>query len=138
MLPKIPSPEELADLMSPGVFNVWREIESFILTNYNMETEWDIGRKAGVYEYKFRKSGKTLCALYAREKSFGFMVIFGKAEREKFEASREQYSAYIQSIYDNTHQYHDGKWLMIDVSDKSHLQEIKSLIMIKKKPKKAG
>lgn len=42
------------------------------------------------------------------------MIIFGKAERDKFENSREEFSEYINSFYDNTKQYHDGKWLYID------------------------
>lgn len=136
MLPTIPTSQELADLMSASVFKVWQAIESFIMANYKMETLWDTGRKAGIYEYKFRRSGKTLCALYAREKGFGFMVIFGKAEREMFEASRNEFSTGILSVYDDTHQYHDGKWLMIDVVDDLHLAEIKKLIVIKKKPLK--
>lgn len=136
MLSSIPEPRELADMMGIGVFAVWQEIQGYIMANYRMETSWDVGRKAGTYEYKFRQGSKTLCALYARENGFGFMIIFGKAEREKFEVVREQFSAYIQTVYDNTHQYHDGKWLMFDVADDSHLSEIKDLINIKKKPVK--
>lgn len=136
MLSSIPEAHQLADMMGIGVFAAWQEIQAYIMANYQMETSWDVGRKAGIYEYKFRHGRKTLCALYARENSFGFMIIFGKAEREKFEVVREQFSAYIQSVYDNTHQYHDGKWLMFDVADDSHLSEIKDLINIKKKPVK--
>ncbi len=136
MLSSIPESCELVDLMGIGVFAVWQEIEDYIMANYRMVTSWDVGRKAGIYEYKFRQGSKTLCALYAREKGFGFMVIFGKNERERFEAVREHFSTYIQSVYDNTHQYHDGKWLMFDVADDSHLSEIKDLINIKKKPVK--
>ncbi len=29
-----------------------------------------------------------MCALYVRERKIGFMVIFGKSEREKFEEDR--------------------------------------------------
>ena len=41
------------------------------------------------YEYKYRMGGKTLCALYAKENSFGFMIILGEGERNKFEMQRE-------------------------------------------------
>lgn len=136
MLPSIPESQELVGLMGINAFAVWQEIESYIMTNYRMETWWDIGRKAGVYEYKFRQGGKTLCALYARINSFGFMIIFGKNERERFEATRDQFPAYIREVYDSTHQYHDGKWLMLDVVDDSYLAEIKDLIVIKKRPNK--
>ncbi|MGE5390821.1 MAG: DUF3788 domain-containing protein [Deltaproteobacteria bacterium] len=132
----VPETRDLTELMGLDAFKVWCEIEGFIKANYRAETFWDVGRKAGVYEYKFRQGSKTLCAFYAREHSFGFMVIFGKAEREKFEKARGQFSAYIQDVYDNTHQYHDGKWLMVDVVDDVHLEELKDLIVIKKTPVK--
>ena len=41
------------------------------------------GGKNWTYEYKYRRGGKTLCALYAREGCMGFMVIFGKEEKGK-------------------------------------------------------
>jgi len=44
------------------------------------------------------------------------------------------FSEAIRKIYDNTHQYHDGKWIMIDVVNETYLPEIQKLIMIKKKP----
>ncbi|WP_369882329.1 DUF3788 family protein [Anaerostipes hominis (ex Lee et al. 2021)] len=53
---------------------------------------------------KYRRGGKTLCALYARENCIGFMVILGKDEREKFEAGRNEYSESVRKIY--THRAH--------------------------------
>lgn len=135
MLEKIPTSSELENLLGAEIYTVWRSIADFIAQNYNMEILWDIGRKAGIYECKFRKSNKTLCCLYTREKSFGFMIIFGKAEREKFESNRLLFSKAIQDVYDDTHQYHDGKWIMIDMTDGQHLDDIKMLITTKKKPK---
>ncbi len=84
MLEQPPTLEEIKKLLGNTAYQAWIELENYIKSNYNMDTLWDIGRKAGIYEYKFRKSGKTLCALYVRNKSFGFMVIYGKVEREKF------------------------------------------------------
>lgn len=64
---------------------------------YDMDCIWNKGGKAWTYEYKYRRSGKTLCALYARENCIGFMIIFGKAERKKFEETRENYSESVQN-----------------------------------------
>ncbi len=52
-----------------------------------MDVIWDDGGKYGVYEQKFRRSGKTLCTLYIRENELVVLIVFGKAE-EKFEAER--------------------------------------------------
>ena len=136
MLTTIPTNDELKKLLNSEVFAVWESLADYIMQNNSMDVFWDTGRKAGVYEYKFRKGGKTLCAFYARENSFGFMIIFGQGERENFEANRRSFSRKIQEIYDSTRQYHDGKWIMIDVQDATDLPEIKQLLLIKKKQKK--
>ena len=88
----------------------------------------------GKDELKFRRSGKTVLTIYIREDHFDFLVIFGKAEREKFETQRGAFSQSICDIYDNSHTYHDGKWMMIPVADLMTLEAVKGLILIKKKP----
>ncbi|MDR0771250.1 MAG: DUF3788 domain-containing protein [Burkholderiales bacterium] len=131
-----PSEEAIKALVGARAFAAWQKIVDFVSVHYEMETFWGKGGKAGVHEHKFRKSGKTLCALYVREKSFGFMVVYGKAEREKFEAERQQFSAETQKIFDDAHQYHDGKWLMLEVKNQIFLDDIRKLLLIKKKPNK--
>ena len=83
---------------------------------------------------KFRRGGKTVVAIYIYDDRFDFLVIFGKAEREKFEARRDAFPPAIQDIYDNSKTYHDGKWMMIPVADLETLEAVKELILIKKKP----
>ncbi len=134
MLEKVPTDEELNQLMGEDIFEAWCSINNFIKNNYNMDVLWDGGGKTGVFELKYRKSGKTFCALYPREKGMRLLIIFGKSEREKFETSRMDYSEYIINLYDNTHQYHDGKWLYIDIINGTVIEDIKRLLLIKKKP----
>lgn len=138
MLEKIPTPQELCEIMGQKPYKTWEKIEEFIHQNYLMDVLWNPGGKSGTlvshYECKFRRSGRTLCALYTKEGCFGFLLIFGKAEREKFESTRNEFSAYVQKEYDAAHTYHDGKWVMLDLIDDSHLEEVKKLIQIKRKP----
>jgi hypothetical protein len=134
MLEKIPTQEELSALMRESMYEIWSNIVGFIEKNYELESMWNNGGKTGEYELKYRKSGKTLCALYPRENGLFILIIFGKLEREKFESSRTEFSEYINRFYDNTHQYHDGKWLYLDVINNGLTEDIKKLILIKKKP----
>jgi len=55
------------------------------------------------------QSGKTLCTHYIKENEPVALVIFGKGEREKFEAERRDFSPQLQQIYDAAKTYHDGK-----------------------------
>lgn len=64
------------------------------------------------------------------------MIIFGKAEREKFEETRENYSESVQKIYDEAKTYHDGKWVMFEPVDTVMFSDFKKMLAIKRKPNK--
>lgn len=134
MLKNLPTEEELNQLMEEDVFKNWCAINNFIKDNYHMDMLWDNGGKTGVFELKYRKSGKTFCALYPREKGMRVLIILGKNEREKFETLRKDFSEYINNFYDNTRQYHDGKWLYLDIINNTVIADIERLLFIKKKP----
>ena len=89
MLDVIPNTEQLTMLLGKPLYEIWNQLCTLIDEKYEMERLWGTGGKAWTYEYKYRRGGKTLCALYARENCVGFMVIFGKDERQKFEQDRE-------------------------------------------------
>ena len=136
MLDTTPNAEEMTALLGKSLYEVWNNLCALIDEHYDMEHLWDRGGKAWKYEYKYRRGGKTLCALYARENSVGFMVVLGKDERLKFETDKENYSKVVQEIYDNTHTYHDGKWVMFEPTDTSLFGDFIRLLSIKRKPNK--
>ena len=136
MLDTIPNQQEMTALVGSSLYDVWRELSALIDEKYEMDRQWDKGGKAWKYEYKYRRGGKTLCALYAREKCVGFMVVLGKDERLKFETDKETYSKEVQEIYDNTHTYHDGKWIMFEPTDTSLFDDFIRLLSIKRKQNK--
>ena len=138
MLDKIPSAEQMTALVGPSLFEVWKQLCALIDEKYDMERLWGDGGKAWAYEYKYRRGGKTLCALYARENSVGFMVVLGKQERLKFENDRESYSQEVQNVYDEAQTYHDGKWLMFEPRDASLFDDFVGILSIKRRPNKAA
>lgn len=131
----ISAPENLPDLLGEGLYQVFTALCARIEQDYDMERilnhtpgkKWD-------YECRYRRGGKTLCGLYARKDCLGFMVIFGKNEREKFEAARQDFSAATQREYDSAAVYHDGKWIMLFLSDTSLFPDIDRLLRIKRRP----
>lgn len=129
-----PTPEILEGLVGTKLFQVWMSLCRLIEQKYEMEQLWNPGGKAWVYEYKYRRGGKTLCALYAKENVFGFMIILGKDERTKFESERESFSEEVRTVYDNATTYHDGKWIMFELKDTSLFNDMERLLFIKRKP----
>lgn len=88
MLDTMPTSEEIIALVGKSLYGVWNDLCALINERYDMECLWNKGGKAWKYEYKYRRGGKTLCALYAKENCVGFMVVLGKDERLKFEADK--------------------------------------------------
>lgn len=134
MLDRIPDGEELTALVGKPLYDVWKKLCALIDEKYEMERLWNSGGKAWTYEYKYRRGGKTLCALYARESCVGFMIILGKDERLKFEANRESYSKEVQEKYDEAQTYHDGKWIMFEPVDSSLFPDFIRLLRLKRAP----
>ena len=136
MINIIPDENDMIALIGQSLYDVWQKLCAAIDEKYDMDRIWNSGGKAWTYEYKYRRGGKTLCSLYARENRMGFMVILGKDERAKFEAARNNYSELVQKIYDETKTYHDGKWLMFEPIDTSLFGDFVQILAIKRKPYK--
>ena len=134
MLNIAPDKEQMTALVGEYLYEIWNKLCDLINEKYEMDHLWNSGGKAWTYEYKYRRGGKTLCALYARENHIGFMVILGKDERLKFEKDKESYSDEIQKYYDNAQIYHDGKWIMFEPKDTSLFDDFIRLLAIKRKP----
>lgn len=126
--------EELEKLVGIDKVNIFYDIVDAITKLYDMEQLWNNGGKKWTYEYKFRKSGKTLCAFYFKENVLGLMIIFGRAERNKVEEIRNELSSDVLETYDNAQIFHDGKWVMFNIADYSIIEDIKKLLFIKRKP----
>lgn len=136
MLDKCPSEKEIISLVGKPLYDIWLSLTESIDAKYEMERLWNSGGKMWKYEYKYRRGGKTLCALYARENCIGFMVVFGQEERAKFEACRDSYSKETQKVYDEAQTYRDGKWIMFEPKDTSLFDDFIKILSIKRKPNK--
>ncbi len=122
--------EELEKLIGINKVNIFYDIVDEIIKFYDMEQIWNNGGKKWTYEYKFRKGGKTLCAFYFKNNILGFMIIFGKDERTKVEEIRNELSPSILETYDNAKTFHDGKWVMFNITNNSIIEDLKKLIQI--------
>lgn len=134
MLENIASQSAMTELLGQPLYKVWQELCSVIDEKYDMERLWNTGGKNWTYEYKYRRGGKTLCSLYAKNNCIGFMIIFGKDERAKFEEIRGSLSDSVCRQYDEAKTYHDGKWVMFEPTDTSEFNDYMKLLALKRKP----
>jgi hypothetical protein len=94
-----------------------------------MDEFWD-GNKN---KYKFKFRSKTLTDLSIKDGKFTALVVYGKAERDKFIASRDHFSAYICSYFDTNKDYRDGKWMFIDITNMEQANDVIQMLTIKRK-----
>lgn len=134
MLDYIPSQSTMTELLGPSLSEIWEALCAAIDKKYDMERLWNTGGRNWTYEYKYRRGGKTLCCLYAKKNCLGFMIVFGKNERTKFEEIRDVLSEAVCRQYDEAKTYHDGKWVMFEPTNTEDIDDYMKLLSIKRKP----
>ena len=134
MLERNPTSEELQALLGEELLAVWKGVTAAVDEKYEMDRLWDKGCREWVYEYKYRRGGKTLVTLYAKKETVGVQIIFGKDERVKVEANREIFSEEAMRIYDEAQVFHDGKWVMFFPKDDSLNQDFMKMLALKRRP----
>ncbi len=108
------------------------EIVKFMRGNYRLDEV--PGKYYDADCLKFRQGSRTIVTVNLYVDHYEILIILGKAEREKFEAVKQEFPIEIQHLYDQERTLHDGKWLLIRVADLQTLDAVKRLILIKKKP----
>jgi hypothetical protein len=112
---------------------LWSEIRSYLASHYDHKPELSIGKKEYDWTIRYRKSGKTLVTLMPEPGGFCVLVVLGKEEIIK--AGQVKLNKYVQDIFENAKQYHDGRWLWIRPKNNSDLSSINALLAVKSKPK---
>ena len=132
----MPGEKYIAKWIGSVYYKRWKKITKFISDNYNgifPENDWIYGGKKHGWGLRFKKS-KAFCPLIPERGRFLFLIVLGKAEREKTESVLKEFSPRIQKIYNNAFTYHDGKWILLEVDNDEMIEEIKKLMTIKRKP----
>lgn len=131
---EVPTEEKISRAIGSRRSKLWKEIRGFLQKNYDFQPELQFyGQKYG-WCFKYRRKGKTLCTLFPEMKAFTVLVTLGKKEIEHVEGGLSGFNKGTQKVFVDTHHYHDGKWIYKRVLNKSDLNDIKSLLTIKKKP----
>lgn len=129
-----PTQNTLEELIGLDKAHIWNKLAASIDDLYEMDRMWNKGFGDWIYEYKYRRGGKTLCTFYAKNDIANLLIILGKAEREKLELKREELSEKMLTLYDETKTYHDGKWLWIPIDESLSFNDVIALLKIKRRP----
>jgi len=131
----VPTERMIVTTIGARSARLWRQIREFLKMHYDFQPELHFyGQKYG-WCYRYRRKGKTLCVLFPEVKAFTVLVTLGKKEIEQFKQISPAFNENTQEVFSQAHQYHDGKWIYKRVLNKSDLEDVKSLIRIKKRLK---
>ena len=136
VLDREPSEEEMVRFLGKQAGKMWKKIVQYMRENYDFEPVREKGSLEATIRY--RKSGKTLLTFYPKRNEITVLIILGKDEVQKFESSRGEFSPGIVELFRSTKQYHDGRWLHIKIPPFDNLEDIKKLLLMKRKPKKSS
>ena len=131
---KLPSAAEISRALTSAAEPLWQALTGYLSTAYDFAPESKYGRKSG-WAFQYRRSGRTLCTLFPEEKAFTVLVTLGKNELARLEPQFAGLGKRTQEIVEQAHQYPDGKWLWIRVMEERDVEDIKTLIACKRRPR---
>lgn len=130
---KAPGDEEVAAALGRSRA-AWKRLREFLAENYGLAGEWVYyGPKSG-WVLRYRKGGKALTTLSPFRGYFNVQIVLGRADYER--AREATLSASMRAAVDNTHVYHDGRWLFPEVKTLNDLGDVTTLLLVKRKPVK--
>ena len=130
-----PDADTVRDWIGPEAFEHWCELQSWIDVNYPgvFTPEWlNGGRKRG-WSLRYKKT-RAFCTFLPEYRRFSMVIVFGGAEREKFEERRYAWRSPLVELYDQARTYPDGKFLTLPISTADDRQEAMELLMMKRPP----
>ncbi|WP_069998184.1 DUF3788 domain-containing protein [Cellulosilyticum sp. I15G10I2] len=117
---------------------LWSELLTYIDSTYQIQPKMSYSKCSAQpgWNVKYQKSSKSLCTLYPMDGYFIALVVVGTKEENAVEMALGAFTPYVQNLYRKTSFSCGGRWLMIEVKDKSVLDDIKRLIAIRVKLKR--
>ena len=113
---------------------LWADFNERIQSAYQIKPCMEHSRcsmQAG-WNIKYKKGGKSLCTLYPMQGYFIALVVVGSRELTEAEFLMPQCSDYVQTVFKNTKIGNGQKWLMLDVRDRGIMDDVFSLINLRK------
>jgi len=128
-----PDESRIRDWMGPDAFGHWVGMQSWIDASYPgvFAPDWIYGGKKRGWSLRYKKT-RAFCTLLPAYRQCSVLVVLGTAERKKFEERRYSWSPRLVKLYDETHTYHDGKWLTISISSADDQHEVAGLMSMKR------
>jgi len=130
-----PTPNYINDWLGEKS-DLWETIHDFISRGYDFDKELAFFSKNYGWTVRYRKAKKTLASFFPEKSAFSVLLVLGKDEAERVNQIRSELDKDFLTVFDNTEQLHDGRWLWIRILNQDDLGSLIKVLMIKRKTKK--
>ena len=113
---------------------LWIEIHKYIEGNYDFTSELVFWTKTYGWTIRYKKDDRTICYLFPEKEAFSILIVLGKKQAEGVNLIK--LNTKVRSVFQNTEQLHDGRWLWVRALTKSDVKSIEVLLNAKQKLKK--
>ena len=127
-----PTFENVSDFINS---TLWNELCLFVENTYSISPKLEFSKcsmQKG-WNIKYKKGSKSLCTLYPMDGYFIVLIVIGKKELAEANIVIPTCSIYTQNLFLVTPSYSFGKWLMIEVREKSTFEDVKKLVKLRVK-----
>lgn len=133
----IPTEETIKAFVGPSSYNRLNKIDSFLQNTYDIskELKFPFGSSYG-WGYKYSCHGKLLLYIFFENGRLTATITIGKGEVNKLTASLSSMLPKTALLWENRYPCGDGGWIHYPVENDIELEDIKKLILLKKKPSK--
>lgn len=130
-----PSGKQISDFIASPL---WAELNEFVSQSYGVEPKYSYSACSGQpgWNVKYQKAGRSLCTLYPMEGFFIALVVVGAKEQMEVELLAPTFTRYVQALLESSGALMGAQWLMINVTDNAILEDVKTLIQVRRKIKK--
>lgn len=117
---------------------LWEELCSHLSCTYGVSptVEHSICSGAPGWNVKYKKGGRALCTLYPAQGGFTCLVSVGSREAMEAELLLSACTDYLRNLYWSTKTFNGGRWLMIAVTSREILEDVKRLIALRVQKKR--
>ena len=116
---------------------LWGELGNYLEEAYGVGPVWEYSRCIPTgWNVKYRKGGRGLCTLYPMAGYFTALVVIGRRERPEAGLLLPLLGERTQRLWADTREGMGQKWLMLDVTDRESLEDVKRLIALRRAPAK--
>ena len=109
--------------------NNWESLSQYLTEVLNLKGEFKFYGVNYGWALRYKKSGKSIVALYPDKDCFNFQIILNKKQVESA-LSQELGKGIVEVIRDKEY-LHEGKWIYLNIDDTTKLMDIKKLINIR-------